>query len=196
MQGKGWVKAWLLSPGDLLRTADGRWLPVESIADTGDVATVYNFRVAEYHTYYVGSPHWGFAVWSHNSNCARGAGVPGDEAPSTLEGVPDAELSRLVARLKGLLAGDRKAVELVEAFGSRAGSRFKGRGPISESDLDIYMRDSRGTFDGSRHAAHLRARIKQMISDFTEKTAIRVDLKIHSDDPLLRTLMAPPFIKL
>lgn len=47
-------------------TADGRWLPVESIADTGDVATVYNFRVAEYHTYYVGSPHWGFAVWSHN----------------------------------------------------------------------------------------------------------------------------------
>ncbi len=82
VQGKGWVKAWLLSPGDLLRTADGRWLPVESIADTGDVATVYNFRVAEYHTYYVGSPHWGFAVWSHNSNCARGAGVPGDEAPS------------------------------------------------------------------------------------------------------------------
>ncbi len=58
------------------------WLPVESIADTGGVATVYNFRVAEYHTSYVGSPHWGFAVWSHNSNCVRGAVVQGDDAPS------------------------------------------------------------------------------------------------------------------
>src|SRR5581483_3096131 len=28
--------------------------------------TVYNLRVADYHTYFVGAPEWGFAVWAHN----------------------------------------------------------------------------------------------------------------------------------
>jgi hypothetical protein len=28
---------------------------------------VYNCRVAEYHTYFVGDEGWGFSVWAHNS---------------------------------------------------------------------------------------------------------------------------------
>ncbi len=30
------------------------------------MTTVYNLSVADYHTYFVGSPDWGFSVWAHN----------------------------------------------------------------------------------------------------------------------------------
>jgi hypothetical protein len=40
---------------------------VEAVTDLHEVATVYNLRVAEYHTYFVGSRAWGFSVWAHNA---------------------------------------------------------------------------------------------------------------------------------
>ena len=30
-------------------------------------AKVYNLRVADYHTYFVGDASWGFALWAHNA---------------------------------------------------------------------------------------------------------------------------------
>ena len=30
---------------------------------------VYNLRVADWHTYFVGCDEWGFSVWAHNANC-------------------------------------------------------------------------------------------------------------------------------
>ena len=36
-----------------------RWLPLEGTLDTGRVETVYNLRVANFHTYFVGSREWG-----------------------------------------------------------------------------------------------------------------------------------------
>ncbi|MGO8751258.1 MAG: polymorphic toxin-type HINT domain-containing protein [Thermoguttaceae bacterium] len=71
VQGKGWTAAAELAPGDLFRSHDGRWNPVDSINPTGEVATVYNMRIAEYHTYFVGSAEWGFSVWAHNANYAK-----------------------------------------------------------------------------------------------------------------------------
>ena len=50
-----------------LATLDGRWLPLEATLDTGRVETVYNLRVADFHTYFVGSREWGFAAWVHNA---------------------------------------------------------------------------------------------------------------------------------
>ena len=49
------------------RKRRGGWVAVQDVLDTGQVETVYNFRVADYHTYFVGSTHWGFSVWVHNS---------------------------------------------------------------------------------------------------------------------------------
>lgn len=69
VKGNAWTAAGLLQPGDLLRSHDGSWNPVQSILPTGEDAIVYNLRVEDYHTYYVGSPEWGFSVWAHNSNC-------------------------------------------------------------------------------------------------------------------------------
>ena len=60
---KGWTEAWLLIPGDLFRSHDGQWLPLDSVASTGEETTVYNLRISEYSTYFVGDPAWGFSVW-------------------------------------------------------------------------------------------------------------------------------------
>jgi hypothetical protein len=58
-----------LRAGDVLVGHDGREMAVEGVEDTGRWATVYNLRVAEYHTYFVGCQEWGFSVWAHNADC-------------------------------------------------------------------------------------------------------------------------------
>lgn len=64
VQDRGWTAAGELHVGDLLATHNGRWLEVENVVDTGQVETVYNLRVADYHTYFVGGDGWG--LWAHN----------------------------------------------------------------------------------------------------------------------------------
>src|SRR5439155_1692868 len=48
--------------------------------DGGEVTTVYNIRIYEYHTYFVGSRSWGFSVWVHNPS---GTGTCGPGRPWT-----------------------------------------------------------------------------------------------------------------
>ena len=67
VRGRGWTAASQLRVGDALRSHDGQWLAVESVRDTGREEAVYNCRVAEYHTYFVGDQQWGFSLWAHNS---------------------------------------------------------------------------------------------------------------------------------
>jgi hypothetical protein len=69
VRGKGWVPAGELQEGDLFSTHEGRWVAAEGVYDTGEYGTVYNLRVAEYHTYFVGCDEWGFSVWAHNASC-------------------------------------------------------------------------------------------------------------------------------
>jgi hypothetical protein len=64
---KGWVEAGALKPGDLLRGHDGRWTAVTKVVETPDRVTVYNLRIADHHTYFVGGADWGFSVWAHNA---------------------------------------------------------------------------------------------------------------------------------
>lgn len=66
-RGRGWQCASELKPGDYLSSHDGRWIRVESVTDAREVTTVYNVRVADYHTYFVGSRGWGVSVWAHNA---------------------------------------------------------------------------------------------------------------------------------
>ena len=47
-RGRGWTATAQLQAGDWLRTEEGGWLRVEAVTATGEVATVYNFRVADY----------------------------------------------------------------------------------------------------------------------------------------------------
>jgi hypothetical protein len=67
VSGIGWRCVGELKPGDKLCSHDGRLVTVELVSNTYEVTTVYNLRVADYHTYFVGSNDWGFSVWAHNA---------------------------------------------------------------------------------------------------------------------------------
>ncbi|HVK07395.1 MAG TPA: polymorphic toxin-type HINT domain-containing protein, partial [Gemmataceae bacterium] len=51
---KGWVPVAKLAARDYLLTAAGDWKPVEEVYRTGELEVVYNLRVADHHTYFVG----------------------------------------------------------------------------------------------------------------------------------------------
>jgi hypothetical protein len=93
---RGWIPAASLEPGDLLQSHDGQCIPVEVVTDSREVTTVYNFRVDEYHTFYVGKPEWGFSIWVHNPGPTC-AGTSATSAQRTREanlakGIPESQL--------------------------------------------------------------------------------------------------------
>jgi hypothetical protein len=61
------VDAWQLEHGHRLVGHDGQHVTVEEAYDTGETETVCNLRIADYHTYFVGDPEWGWAAWAHNA---------------------------------------------------------------------------------------------------------------------------------
>jgi hypothetical protein len=63
---KGWVGPRDLEIGDEILADENRWLTVSDLLATGEYESVYNFRVADHHTYFVGDESWGWRVWSHN----------------------------------------------------------------------------------------------------------------------------------
>jgi hypothetical protein len=69
---KGWTNAFELRPGDRVLCADGSSVAVDAVVDTGEWLPVFNLRIADHHTYFVGDVGWGFSVWSHNT-CFQGA---------------------------------------------------------------------------------------------------------------------------
>jgi hypothetical protein len=69
-QGK-FVAAGELQVGEQLVGHDGKLVQIESIGSTGEVTTVYNLRVADFHTYFVGGTIWGWNVWVHNQYNAK-----------------------------------------------------------------------------------------------------------------------------
>jgi Pretoxin HINT domain len=71
VKGKGWIRARELQTGDLLLSHDRQWAAVEEVFETGECETVYNLRVEDFHTYFVGCQEWGFSVWAHNADCFR-----------------------------------------------------------------------------------------------------------------------------
>jgi hypothetical protein len=62
---KGFVEACKLARSDLLRRACGRTVAVREVTSRRGAFTVYNFGVANTHTYYAGEGGW----WVHNTVC-------------------------------------------------------------------------------------------------------------------------------
>ncbi|MEZ4465656.1 MAG: polymorphic toxin-type HINT domain-containing protein, partial [bacterium] len=60
--GQGWVEAGDLLPGDELFTSKGGWLRVSGSTWASESATVYNFEVEGFHTYFAGEAE----AWVHN----------------------------------------------------------------------------------------------------------------------------------
>jgi Pretoxin HINT domain len=59
VDGRGWVPAGELQPGESVLCADGSLVLVEEVYDTGEWQPVYNLRVADHHTYFIGEESWG-----------------------------------------------------------------------------------------------------------------------------------------
>jgi hypothetical protein len=81
------LPAGALQAGDLLRTRGGQSVPVEGVADSGEVTTVYNWRIADYHTYYVSATEEGCSVWAHNA--AAKYSHTGEQESDLFSGVED-----------------------------------------------------------------------------------------------------------
>jgi hypothetical protein len=75
--GKGWVEAKNLVVGDILITSDGKELAIEKIEVKKEHVTVYNFKVKDFHTYFVSN----LGIWTHNSCGFK----TGDKTPGGLE---------------------------------------------------------------------------------------------------------------
>jgi hypothetical protein len=61
-----WRPVCELKVGDRLSSDNEVCGVVEEVYDTGAYETVYNLRIADFHTYFVGSQEWGWSVWAHN----------------------------------------------------------------------------------------------------------------------------------
>ena len=128
-----WVPVGDVRPGEWLAGKDGEWTAVEAVERTNRVATVYNLRVADYHTYFVGGRGWGFSVWAHNLDCGdvwRAIGKPGeiDEAARpALQKVVEAverragknEVRDLLKQIPGGPDSNTKALPVAEDLLSR-----------------------------------------------------------------------------
>ncbi|MEJ5276037.1 MAG: polymorphic toxin-type HINT domain-containing protein [Thermogemmata sp.] len=67
-----------LKPGDRIVGLDlHESVAVTALRLTGRQEKLYNLRVADYHTYFVGDSTWGFALWAHNEyNAPTNSPVP------------------------------------------------------------------------------------------------------------------------
>ncbi|SEK79639.1 RHS repeat-associated core domain-containing protein [Stigmatella aurantiaca] len=74
---QGWVAASALLPGQQVARAHGGWLKVGSATWEQARATVFNFEVAEFHTYFVGEA----GAWVHNT--CRPNKTPAPPPPTT-----------------------------------------------------------------------------------------------------------------
>ncbi|MED1664847.1 polymorphic toxin-type HINT domain-containing protein [Brevibacillus laterosporus] len=61
--GKGWVESKKLVVGDVLTTSEGKELAIEKIEVKKEHETVYNFKVKDFHTYFVSN----LGIWTHNA---------------------------------------------------------------------------------------------------------------------------------
>jgi hypothetical protein len=67
VRGRGWTEVSIFEPGYELIGHDGQRSRVEGISEVDEVVAVYNIRVADHHTYFVGTQEWGWSVWAHNA---------------------------------------------------------------------------------------------------------------------------------
>ena len=94
---KGWVQAGDLLPGDELFTSRGGWLRVTGSTWRPETATVYNFEVADFHTYFAGEAQ----AWVHNT-CPPLRKLHPDSSlsPSKLDGMRKGRTDDLIESLK------------------------------------------------------------------------------------------------
>ena len=126
---RGWIAAGAIEAGDEVLGKDGEWTTVERVERTERLEVVYNCRVAEYHTYFVGGEEWGFSVWAHNADCVFDSRLNGGRG-----GWRDPATGRIVAappqgagqgsQALDQLGGISKAQQRLRSGSDRSGRRI------------------------------------------------------------------------
>jgi hypothetical protein len=133
--GHGWTEAGELNPGDEIFTAKDGWLKVRQVRGSPDRHTVYNFEVAEDHSYFVGETE----AWVHNQCHTKTGGIRQRVERNLAESRKARESSRFgdyvkrrerpaLARIKGVegerLAGTPRPQKAIESITGTATRRF------------------------------------------------------------------------
>jgi hypothetical protein len=146
VEGKGWTPLCQIKPGDRVRTEDG-WAAVKEVENTGVWETVYNLRVADFHTYFVGKPEWGFSVWAHNSYSG--------ELKSADLALEAGRRKRLPADLATQTAARKAIVESVFAEGMGQGDTLLGKLGISLDRNLNHLAEATDAATGKSHIIYL-----------------------------------------
>ncbi|HEY0712782.1 MAG TPA: polymorphic toxin-type HINT domain-containing protein, partial [Polyangia bacterium] len=133
----GWVDARELTPGrDLLVDAEGQPVRLTMAESVDRQETVYNFEVADHHTYYVGHA----AIWVHNRPAAVGDEMPIHYQGQTFNGQVVAVRPNGTIEVMGVRPDGQPFVSVVNRRGnadvldSLVGRRFPVRFPDGRSD--------------------------------------------------------------
>ena len=130
----GWKEAAKLQSSDELMTREGHWHAVQSVAFAYVPKEVYNFEVAEYHTYFVGQWNW----WVHNSN------------PCVSNGIR--RINQIATK-----PFKRNPKHSLAEFSQQVADQQKGLNRLSVDDFlknrDAYLRNGRSSSGSSAQAA-------------------------------------------
>ena len=112
---------------------------------------------------------------------AEGASLAAMRAKGSSEliGVPERPFARASARLIGLRVGDQPVIQGIDAFGSRAGSVYRGRGPSPKSDLDLLLTVNQRLMQ-SRSGPWIARVLNQIGADFEREAGF--PLSLHRPD--------------
>jgi len=138
----GWVAMGDLKPGERLLLADGEaTVTAARIEQLAEPVTVYNFEVADWHTYHVGSQEAGW-VFVHNT-CAltRRLEVLGYDAKHVNQIVAAAKAGREIV----IVGEGMKRVNRVAKLVSRAGGK-----PITYSPRNMVTGATRNALEANR----------------------------------------------
>ncbi len=136
LDGRGWTYVKDLKVGDLLLSSDGTKLAIDKIEKESREATVYNFEVEDYHSYFVSN----LGIWVHNCDInpkllsgVEGTGKlersehailrskEGRPVGSAINDVQKARQSDILVQEDGrwIIKGDNGRIHIVEADGSQ-----------------------------------------------------------------------------
>ncbi|MEQ7053036.1 polymorphic toxin-type HINT domain-containing protein, partial [Paenibacillaceae sp. P-4] len=142
--GKGWVEAQNLAVGDVLTTSNGDESAIENIEVKKEHATVYNFKVKDFHTYFVSN----LGIWTHNS-CGFNVSISKSVERVAKKLSPEARKGYDSA-IEALKKGDTRGLNDHALSNNRKGQwavDIKGTGKGRGAGRIIYTKDSSGNIN-------------------------------------------------
>jgi Pretoxin HINT domain len=165
VEGRGWVAAGDLAPGDVIVSSGGGRLRVASNQDTSRRTTVYNFEVEDFHTYFVGES----AAWVHNDCVTTESHIKNSPfAKRQAEQMGEAAQRDVDSLLNELRKGNRNPGSGSRALGNgyiELRGRNGGRVIVRQTGDNTY--DIIGKFQGHRRGDTANSRvINRLIRDY------------------------------